>query len=232
MDLIPDFCKRKHGEVRLSRSAHRGILSETYGIMVYQEQVMQMAQIIGGYSLGGADCCAGDGQEEGRGDGQAPRMFREGAAKNGLTGQGRRDLRLDGKVRRLRLQQVARGRLRAAVLSHRLAEGAPPAVHGANMSLAMDDTDKVKILVEDSIDICKLTILPPDINKSDYRFMPVGEPGKKATQIRYGLGAVKGAGQNAIEAILAARKSGPSRTCSISASAWTRSRSTAAPSNR
>jgi DNA polymerase-3 subunit alpha len=79
----------------------------------------------------------------------------------------------------------------------------------ANMSLAMEDTEKVKILVEDAIDICGLTILPPDINKSDFRFMPDGPApsvtGKKVTQIRYGLGACKGAGQNAIEAIIAAR---------------------------
>jgi len=82
----------------------------------------------------------------------------------------------------------------------------------ANMSLAMEDTEKVKILVEDAIDICGLTILPPDINQSQFRFTPDGEAPsitkKKVTQIRYGLGAVKGAGQNAIEAIIAAREAG------------------------
>jgi DNA polymerase-3 subunit alpha len=57
--------------------------------------------------------------------------------------------------------------------------------------------------------VCGLKLLPPDINLSDYRFTPVGEPGKRATQIRYGLGAVKGSGQNAIEAIIAARQDGP-----------------------
>ncbi|MGN6389590.1 MAG: OB-fold nucleic acid binding domain-containing protein, partial [Burkholderiaceae bacterium] len=85
----------------------------------------------------------------------------------------------------------------------------PAAFMAANMSLAMDDTDKVKILAEDAVEVCKLTLLPPDINHSDYRFTPVGEPGKPATQIRYGLGAVKGSGQGAIEAILAARANGP-----------------------
>src|SRR5437016_6373897 len=79
----------------------------------------------------------------------------------------------------------------------------------ANLSLAMDDTEKVKILVEDALDVCKLTLLPPDINLSEYRFTPEGQPGKKATFIRYGLGAVKGSGQNAIEAIVAARKDTP-----------------------
>jgi DNA polymerase-3 subunit alpha len=85
----------------------------------------------------------------------------------------------------------------------------PAAFMAANLSLAMDDTDKIKILVEDTVDICGLTLLPPDINLSVYRFTPVGEPGKRATQIRYGLGAVKGSGQNAIEAIITARQGKP-----------------------
>jgi DNA polymerase-3 subunit alpha len=80
------------------------------------------------------------------------------------------------------------------------------------MSLAMEDTDKIKILVEDSIDVCKLTILPPDVNESQFRFTPEGPPrsvtGKQVSNIRYGLGGVKGAGQGAIEAIIAARESG------------------------
>jgi DNA polymerase-3 subunit alpha len=81
----------------------------------------------------------------------------------------------------------------------------------ANLSLAMDDTDKIKILVEDATTNCGLTLLPPDINWSVYRFTPVpeSEPGKKSTKIRYGLGAIKGTGQNAIEAIIAARQGQP-----------------------
>ena len=85
----------------------------------------------------------------------------------------------------------------------------PAAFMAANLSLAMDDTDKIKILVEDALDVCGLSLLPPDINLSDYRFTPVGAAGKKATQIRYGLGAVKGSGQAAIEAIIEARREKP-----------------------
>jgi DNA polymerase-3 subunit alpha len=85
----------------------------------------------------------------------------------------------------------------------------PAAFMAANLSLAMDDTDKIKILVEDALEVCKLSLLPPDINLSSYRFTPEGEPGKKATKIRYGLGAVKGSGQNAIEAVIAARQERP-----------------------
>ena len=79
----------------------------------------------------------------------------------------------------------------------------------ANLSLAMDDTDKIKVLVEDATGHCGLSLLPPDINYSAYRFTAVADSGKKADRIRYGLGAVKGTGQSAIEAIVQARQSGP-----------------------
>jgi DNA polymerase-3 subunit alpha len=76
------------------------------------------------------------------------------------------------------------------------------------MTLAMDDTDKVKILFDDC-ELNGLKVLPPDINQSEYRFEPVAEAdGKRSKTIRYGLGAVKGSGQNAIEEILRARKEG------------------------
>jgi DNA polymerase-3 subunit alpha len=81
----------------------------------------------------------------------------------------------------------------------------PAAFMAANLSLAMDDTDKVKILYEDCVTAeNKLKMLPPDINQSDYRFAPEDE-----STIRYGLGAVKGSGQGAIEDILRARADRP-----------------------
>jgi len=73
----------------------------------------------------------------------------------------------------------------------------------------MDDTDKIKVLVEDATGHCGLNLLPPDVNQSSYRFTAVAEPNKKANRIRYGLGAVKGTGRSAIEAIVQARESGP-----------------------
>lgn len=213
MDLIPDFCKRKHGEAfDYPDPRTEGILSETYGIMVYQEQVMQMAQVIGGYSLGGADLLRrAMGKKKAEEMAKHRELFREGAAKNGLD-QAKADEIFDLMEKFAGYGFNKSHAAAYALLSYYTAylkAHHPAAFMAANLSLAMEDTDKVKILIEDAIDICKLAILPPDINKSDYRFMPVGEPGKKATQIRYGLGAVKGAGQNAIEAILEARKSGP-----------------------
>ncbi|MEN3363924.1 MAG: polymerase subunit alpha, partial [Burkholderiales bacterium] len=87
MDLIPDFCRRKHGErFEYPDPRTEGILSETYGIMVYQEQVMQMAQVIGGYSLGGADLLRrAMGKKKAEEMAEHRQIFREGAAKNGLS---------------------------------------------------------------------------------------------------------------------------------------------------
>ncbi|MCA1324815.1 DNA polymerase III subunit alpha [Herbaspirillum sp. alder98] len=213
MDLIPDFCKRKHGEAfDYPDPRTEGILSETYGIMVYQEQVMQMAQVIGGYSLGGADLLRrAMGKKKAEEMAKHRELFREGAGKNGLSTE-KADEIFDLMEKFAGYGFNKSHAAAYALLSYYTAylkAHHPAAFMAANLSLAMEDTDKVKILIEDSLDICKLTILPPDINQSDYRFMPVGEPGKKATQIRYGLGAVKGAGQNAIESIIEARKAGP-----------------------
>ncbi|WP_194711472.1 DNA polymerase III subunit alpha [Noviherbaspirillum soli] len=217
MDLIPDFCKRKHGE-RFDYPDPRteGILSETYGIMVYQEQVMQMAQVIGGYSLGGADLLRrAMGKKKAEEMAQHRQIFREGAARNGLT-QEKADEIFDLMEKFAGYGFNKSHAAAYALLSYYTAylkAHHPAAFMAANLSLAMDDTDKIKILVEDAVDICGLTLLPPDINQSDYRFMPVGEPPsvtkKKVREIRYGLGAVKGSGQGAIEAILAARRDGP-----------------------
>jgi len=213
MDLIPDFCRRKHGE-RFDYPDPRteGILSETYGIMVYQEQVMQMAQVIGGYSLGGADLLRrAMGKKKPEEMAQHRLIFREGAAKNGLS-QEKADEIFDLMEKFAGYGFNKSHAAAYALLSYHTAylkAHHPAAFMAANLSLAMDDTDKIKILVEDATDICGLQLLPPDINLSVYRFTPVGEPGKKAKQIRYGLGAVKGSGQNAIEAIIVARQSGP-----------------------
>ena len=216
MDLIPDFCKRKHGEkFDYPDPRTESILSETYGIMVYQEQVMQMAQIVGGYSLGGADMLRrAMGKKKAEEMAEHREIFRAGAAKDGLTAQ-KADEIFDLMEKFAGYGFNKSHAAAYALLSYHTAylkAHHPAAFMAANMSLAMEDTEKVKILVEDSIDICGLTILPPDINKSDFRFMPDGPPpsvtGKKVTQIRYGLGACKGAGQNAIEAIIAARTAG------------------------
>ncbi|PIL44415.1 DNA polymerase III subunit alpha [Massilia eurypsychrophila] len=216
MDLIPDFCKRKHGEkFDYPDPRTEAILSETYGIMVYQEQVMQMAQIVGGYSLGGADMLRrAMGKKKAEEMAEHREVFRAGAAKDGLTAQ-KADEIFDLMEKFAGYGFNKSHAAAYALLSYHTAylkAHHTAAFMAANLSLAMDDTDKIKILVEDAIDVCHLTLLPPDINHSDYRFTPEGAApsvtGKRVTNIRYGLGAVKGSGQSAIEAIIAARTSG------------------------
>ncbi|NRO96029.1 DNA polymerase III subunit alpha [Paraburkholderia sp. NMBU_R16] len=214
MDLIPSFCARKHGRETVDYPDPRvePVLKETYGIMVYQEQVMQMAQIIGGYSLGGADLLRrAMGKKKAEEMAKHRELFREGAAKNGLSAAKADEIfDLMEKFAGYGFNKShAAAYALLAYYTAWLKAHHPAEFMAANMSLAMDDTDKVKILYED----CKangMSVLPPDINCSAYRFEPVAEPdGKRARTIRYGLGAVKGSGQNAIEEILRAREAGP-----------------------
>jgi DNA polymerase-3 subunit alpha len=214
MDLIPSFCARKHGRevVEYPDPRVEPILKETYGIMVYQEQVMQMAQIIGGYSLGGADLLRrAMGKKKAEEMAEHRALFRDGAAKNGLTGE-KADEIFDLMEKFAGYGFNKSHAAAYALLAYHTAwlkAHHPAEFMAANMSLAMDDTDKVKILFEDCI-TNKMAVLPPDINLSAYRFEPVAEAdGKRSKTIRYGLGAIKGSGQNAIEEILRAREEGP-----------------------
>ncbi len=216
MDLIPDFCRRKHGErFEYPDPRTEGILSETYGIMVYQEQVMQMAQIIGGYSLGGADLLRrAMGKKDADEMAAHRQIFREGAAKNDLHEE-KADEIFDLMEKFAGYGFNKSHAAAYALLAYQTAylkTHYPAAFMAANLSLSMDDTDKIRILVEDALDVCGLKLLPPDINLSEYRFKPVlsaGETAQSVRDIRYGLGAVRGSGEAAIEAIVSARKDGP-----------------------
>ena len=224
MDLIPDFIARKKGEkFEYPDQRVKHILEETYGIMVYQEQVMLMAQIIGGYSLGGADILRrAMGKKKKEEMDEQESIFVEGAKKNGLTQAHARDI----------FQLMAKfagygfNKSHAAAYALLAVQTAWLKVHfaaefmAANLSAAQDDTDKVKILIEDARHH-GLTVLPPDLNASEARFTPIlpaprgneneGDRGR-ANALRYGLCAIKGTGQAAIEAIVAARReSGPYR---------------------
>ncbi|MGA9917840.1 MAG: DNA polymerase III subunit alpha [Paraburkholderia sp.] len=214
MDLIPSFCARKHGRevVEYPDPRVEPVLKETYGIMVYQEQVMQMAQIIGGYSLGGADLLRrAMGKKKAEEMAEHRELFRQGASKNGLTGEKADEIfDLMEKFAGYGFNKShAAAYALLAYYTAWLKAHHPAEFMAANMSLAMDDTDKVKILFEDCL-TNKMDVLPPDVNLSAYRFEPVAEAdGKRSKTIRYGLGAIKGSGQNAIEEILRAREEGP-----------------------
>ena len=206
MDLIPSFVNRKHGkeEVEYPHPLVAEMLSETYGIMVYQEQVMQTAQILGGYSLGGADMLRrAMGKKKPEEMAEHRSIFRDGAAKNGLS------IEKADEVFDLMEKFAGYGfnKSHAAAYSLLAYHTGWLKVHYtaeffcANMTVEMDDTDKLKVLYEDAVKHFGMSFEPPDVNRGVYRFEPVTDK-----IIRYGLGAIKGTGQQAIEAIVAARE--------------------------
>ncbi|MFM8610143.1 MAG: DNA polymerase III subunit alpha [Burkholderiaceae bacterium] len=208
MDLIPSFIARKHGRepVEYPHPMVEKVLSETYGIMVYQEQVMQTAQVLGGYSLGGADLLRrAMGKKKPEEMAKHREIFRQGAAGNGI-GEAKADEIFD-------LMEKFAGygfnKSHAAAYSLLAYHTAWLKVHYtaefycANMTVEMDDTDKLKVLFEDAVKHFGMHFEAPDINRGHYRFEPVSD-----TVIRYGLGAVKGTGELAIDAIVREREAG------------------------
>ncbi|NUZ07105.1 DNA polymerase III subunit alpha [Piscinibacter koreensis] len=208
MENIPSFCARKHGkeEVRYPHPLLEGVLGETYGIMVYQEQVMQAAQVLGGYSLGGADLLRrAMGKKKPEEMAKHREIFRKGAAEKGI------DLAVADEVFDLMEKFAGYGfnKSHAAAYSLLAYQTAWVKVHytaeffAANMTVELDDTDKLKVLIADARTF-GITVDSPDVNLGSYRFEPIDRK-----RVRYGLGAIKGTGQSAIEAILAARADGP-----------------------
>jgi DNA polymerase-3 subunit alpha len=209
MDLIPDFCRRKHGlqKVEYPHPATVPILKETYGIMVYQEQVMQIAQVVAGYSLGGADMLRrAMGKKKPEEMAQQRAIFVEGAQKNGTAPRDAEFLfDLMEKFASYGFNK-SHAAAYALVAYHTafLKRHYPAAFLAATMSADMNNTDNVHVFYDDSL-ANGLEVLPPDINQSTFRFKPLNEK-----QVLYGLGAIKGTGWSAIEVILASReKEGP-----------------------
>jgi DNA polymerase III subunit alpha len=204
MDLIPEYIERKHGKrVEYLDPRLAPILGPTYGIMVYQEQVMQIAQVIGGYSLGGADLLRrAMGKKKAEEMAQQREIFVAGAQENGLPRAKAAqlfDLMEKFAGYGFNKSHAAAYALLAYQTAYMKAHHASAFV-AANLSAVMDDTDKVRQFHEDGV-ANGLTILPPDVNASEYRFVPVD-----AGTIRYGLGGVRGTGEGAIEAIVEARR--------------------------
>ena len=208
MDLIPDFIKRKHGEERVDYLDLRlvPILAPTYGIMVYQEQVMQIAQVIGGYTLGGADLLRRAMGKKKQEEMDAQRdIFVAGAEKNGLArGKATQLFNLMEKFAGYGFNKShAAAYALLAYQTGYMKRHHNAAFMAANLSAVMDDTDKVRLFRDDA-EANGLRVLPPDINVSDYRFVPVD-----AKSVRYGLGGVRGTGESAVHSIVEARKAGP-----------------------
>ncbi len=205
--MVDDFILRKKGQQKIDyfHPDLTACLSPTYGVIVYQEQVMQISQIIGGYTLGGADMLRrAMGKKKAEEMAKHRATIAEGAQKRGY------DPALAEQLFDLMTKFAEYGFNKShtaayAVVTYQTAwlkAHHCSAFLAATMSSDMDNTDAVKIVYDDAI-ANKLTVLGPDVNASEYRFTPVD----RAT-IRYGLGAVKGTGEQAVTAILKARASG------------------------
>jgi DNA polymerase-3 subunit alpha len=211
--MVDQFIKRKHGKepIKYLHPALEPILRETYGVIVYQEQVMQIAQALAGYSLGDADNLR-------RAMGKKKKAEMEREKERFIAGATRRSL--PEKLAREIFDQMETFAAYGFNKSHSAAYAVvtyqtaylkahyPEEFMAGLMTLEMSDTDKTyKNIAE-----CRergMTILPPDVNESREDFT-VGQPLADGTRpIRFGLGAVRGVGSKAIEAIIAARAEGP-----------------------
>ncbi|MCE3231983.1 MAG: dnaE [Rickettsiaceae bacterium] len=203
MDNIPSYIARKHEleEVDYLDPMLEGILKETYGVIIYQEQVMQIAQVMGGYSLGAADLLRRAMGKKIASEMDAQRkIFVDGAIKNGVDknkASGIFDL-----VAKFAGYGFNKSHAAAyALISYQTAylkAHYPVEFLAASMNLEIQDTDKINTFRQEAIEQ-GVKILSPDINKSGAYFKPEKFEGELA--IRYGLGALKGVGIAAMEVL-------------------------------
>jgi DNA polymerase III subunit alpha len=204
--MVDVYIDRKHGRdpVTYPHPLLETVLKDTYGVIVYQEQVMQIAQVLGGYSLGGADLLRrAMGKKKAEEMAKQRSLFLDGAKKKGV------DERIASGVFDL-MEKFAQYGFNK---SHSAAYGLvtvhtawlkalyPVEFMAALLTSEKDNTDKVVAHIAQAR-AAGLKVLPPDINESDLAF------GAAGTSIRFGLGAIKGVGEGAIEAITEARRSG------------------------
>jgi DNA polymerase III subunit alpha len=203
--MVDDFILRKKGQQKIDyfHPDLTACLEPTYGVIVYQEQVMQISQIIGGYTLGGADMLRrAMGKKKPEEMAKHRATIAEGAKKKGY------DPALAEQLFDLMTKFAEYGFNKShtaayAVVTYQTAwlkAYYPAAFMAATLSADLDNTDTIKVFYEDAL-ANGLKVLPPDVNVSALFFEPVD-----AHTIRYGLGAIKGVGIPAVEAILAERK--------------------------
>ena len=214
--MVVDFVNRKHGraEVDYFHPDLEPVLKSTYGVIVYQEQVMLISQIIGGYTLGGADLLRrAMGKKKPEEMAKHREIFEKGAVEKGYDG--------DLAVKLFDLMEKFAGygfnkshSAAYALIAYQTAwlkHYHPAEFLAATLSSDMDDTDKVQIFWKDAL-ANGVEVLPPDVNASAYRFEPVEDAytakGQPPRSMRYGLGAVKGTGQGAVEEIIRVRDEG------------------------
>ncbi|WP_338809328.1 DNA polymerase III subunit alpha [Neisseria leonii] len=206
MDNIPDFVARMKGQTfQYIHPLLEPVLSPTYGIMVYQEQVMQAAQIIGGYSLGGADLLRrAMGKKKPEEMVKHREIFAQGAAEKNIPRQ-KADEIFDYMEKFAGYGFNKSHAAAYALISYQTAwlkAHYPAEFMAATMSSELTDTEQLKLFHDDAR-ANGIRFLPPDINESDYLFTPDNE-----RRIRYALGAVKGVGEGAVAAVAEARAKG------------------------
>lgn len=210
--MVDNFIDRKHGREEVSypdekwqHDSLKEILEPTYGIILYQEQVMQIAQVLAGYTLGGADMLRrAMGKKKPEEMAKQRAIFQAGAEKNGVDGE--LAMKIFDLVEKFAGYGFNKSHSAAyALVSYQtlwLKAHYPAEFMAAVMTADMDNTEKVVGLVDECLRM-KLAVLPPDINSGLYRFN-VDDKGA----IVYGIGAIKGVGEGPIDAILEAREKG------------------------
>ncbi len=211
--MVDDFINRKHGraqvaypDAKFQHMSLKPVLEPTYGVIVYQEQVMQIAQVLAGYTLGGADMLRrAMGKKKPEEMAKQREVFAEGAKSQGV------DPELATKIFDLVEKFAGYGFNKShsaayALVSYQTAwlkTHYPAHFMAATMSSDMDKTDKVVTFIEECRHM-KLMPLPPDVNSGEFHFT-VDDAGN----IIYGLGAIKGLGEGPVESIIAARNQKP-----------------------
>jgi len=210
MENIPRYIAVKHGEEKADylHPALEEILKETHGIMIYQEQVMQIAQVLAGYTLGGADLLRRAMGKKIQSEMDAQRKsFVEGAVARGVA---------PGKAEQI-FDQMAKFAGYGFNKSHAAAYALvayqtaylkanyPVEFLAASMTLDLGNTDKLNHFRQE-LDRLGVALLPPDINRSDVTFAVETDPKTGKSAIRYALAAVKGVGEQAMRELIAERQ--------------------------
>lgn len=210
--MVDNFIERKHGREEVSYPDEnwqhedlKPVLEPTYGIILYQEQVMQIAQILAGYSLGGADMLRrAMGKKKPEEMAKQRAGFEKGAIVRGVDGE--LAMKIFDLVEKFAGYGFNKSHSAAyALVSYQtlwMKTHFPAPFLAAVMSADMDNTEKIVTLVDECSNM-GIDLLPPDVNVGQYKFTV-----NDNNQIVYGIGAVKGVGEGPIEAIISARQSG------------------------
>ena len=204
--MVDDFIARKHNRsdrpIDYLHPDLKTVLTPTYGVILYQEQVMQIAQVLAGYTLGGADLLRrAMGKKKPEEMAKQRSIFIDGAVARGVV-KARAETIFDLMEKFAGYGFNKSHSAAYALLSFQTAylkAHYPAAFMAAVLSADMDNTDKVVTLIDDCRGMA-LEVQPPDVNASGFAFEVAGEK-----SIRYGLGAVKGVGRSAVEALAAER---------------------------